>query len=126
MKVKHLLVLCAVGLLVALGLHQTYRTSPAVQAFDRAVSRLWNATSTAGSMETHKCVSASRVEYSSGKCPAGTVEKPMDGGAITVLPATPVPQPASTPASMPTVRDLLAPASGPDLTDERIKRAIGG
>jgi len=125
MKAKQVAVLVAAALLIALGLHQVYPTSAAVQSFDHAAARLWQA-AIPGNGAAHKCISASRVEYSSEKCPAGTLEKPISGGSMTVVPASPVPKPASAPASLPTVRDLLAPAGEPNLLDERIKQATGG
>ena len=125
MKAKPVVLLVAAALLIALGLHQACPDCAATQAFDRAVMRVRQAAA-AGSTEAHKCVSASRIEYSSGKCPAGTVEASITGGTMTVVPAAAVPKPASSAASVPTVRALLAPAGEPDLLDERIKRATGG
>jgi hypothetical protein len=43
----------------------------------------------------HKCRSGGRVDYSSDPCPPGSVEQPIKGGAVTVVPGQ---APASAPA----------------------------
>jgi len=48
----------------------------------------------------HKCRSGAKVDYSSDPCPPGSVEQPIKGGAVTVVPGQ-APAPASAPAEKP-------------------------
>ena len=129
MKRIPLQLLVGLSLLIAAGflLHRAYPDSSPARAFDRGLGALKQAVSShSGSTELHKCVSASRTEYSSGKCPPGGREMPLEGGAVTVVPGAPVAAPAASAASsMPTARDLLVKPEEPSLMDKRIERAVG-
>jgi len=48
----------------------------------------------------HKCRTGANVEYSNVPCPPGSVEQPIKGGAVTVMPGQ-APAPASAPAEKP-------------------------
>lgn len=71
----------------------------------------------------HKCLRGTVVQYSSAPCPAGSQEAAMTGGAVTVIAAPVAAAAASAPASLPTVRDLLAPPGEVDLQQRRIDQA---
>lgn len=72
----------------------------------------------------HKCVKGGAVHYSSAPCPAGSEEAAMTRGTVTVIAApAAAATPASASASLPTVRDLLAPPGEVDLQQRRIDRA---
>lgn len=70
-----------------------------------------------------KCVSGSAVEYTTGPCPPGSREVAMSGGTVTVVPGPAAALPASAPASLPTVRDLLVPPSKVDMQQQRVDQA---
>lgn len=71
----------------------------------------------------HKCVQGGAVEYSTAPCPAGSQEATITRGTVTVLAAPVAAAAASAPASLPTVRDLLAPPGEVDLQQRRVDQA---
>jgi len=71
----------------------------------------------------HKCVKGAAVQYSTTPCPSGSQEAAMTRGTVTVIAAPVAAAAASAPASLPTVRDLLAPPGEVDLQQRRIDQA---
>ena len=124
MQGKHLGWLGALSLMVAAVFYLAWPDSPPARALDRGWNALRQTVARSGGTEVHKCVSASQTVYSSDKCPSGSRELPVKQGTLTVVPATPVAAPASA-ASVPTLRDLLAPPGEPNLQEQRIERTIG-
>jgi len=114
--------LLAVALCLLLGLGLAYP--------EQARARLHQALETGralvpgrGVEAVHKCVRGAAVQYSSAPCPAGSEEAAMTRGTVTVIAAPVAAAAASAPASLPTVRDLLAPPGEVDLQQRRIDRA---
>lgn len=56
--------------------------------------------STAPPAGLHKCRSGAKIDYTNLPCPPGSVEEPIKGGAVTVLPGQ-AGAPASAPAEKP-------------------------
>jgi hypothetical protein len=52
-----------------------------------------------------KCIVNSKPVYTDGTCPAGSQERPITGGAVTVIKAPVMPRPAGTPAPAARVDD---------------------
>lgn len=75
-----------------------------------------------------KCLKGQQVLYTDGACPEGSQAQAVDGGAVTVVPgqrpALPA-LPALKAASVPTVREVLAPPGGTDLREQRMEKIIG-
>ena len=58
------------------------------------------AASTAPPAGLYKCRTGAKVEYSNVPCPPGSVEQPIKGGAVTVMPGqAPAQDPAAKPQS---------------------------
>jgi len=73
-----------------------------------------------GTEQVHKCRSANgQLLYSTEPCPAGSQAQPLQG-QVSVVPATPLPQPA---ASHP-LRQLNDPAEAAKLREQRMERVI--
>ena len=99
----------------------------------RSLRAKWDATptpslplvgSSAGNTTVHKCRSNSGLSYSTGKCPPGSTEEGMASDRVTSIS---MPKPAllpATPASLPTVRDLLVDPNGPDLKQMQMDRTL--
>jgi len=74
-----------------------------------------------------KCRQGTRLIYTNGECPRGSVEQAISGGAVTVVPAQ---KPDSAldgnlPAkAAPNLRDLLGKPQEGDLRDKRIEKAV--
>lgn len=109
-----------VALLAALGWawHDGRVAGPAVDALRRAIGP--------GAPEParlRKCVDAAgAATYTDGPCPAGSRALPVDGGSLTVLPAAPVPPPASAASARSLLRELAPGADGQTLKREHIDR----
>jgi hypothetical protein len=76
-----------------------------------------------GAADVYKCLVGTAVHYSTEPCPPGSQETAMTRGTVTVLAAPAAALPASAPASLPTVRDLLAPPGKVDMQEQRIDQA---
>ena len=70
-----------------------------------------------------KCVGASGVLYTTQNCPSGAREQPIDGGAVTVVPALVPAQRSDPPSAAPLLRSL-APADGTDLKERQMQRIV--
>ncbi len=69
----------------------------------------------------HKCVQGAQVLYTDGACPAGSRPQAVTAGAVTVVPG---PRAAARAASVPNVRELLAPQEETSMRDRMMDRAI--
>jgi hypothetical protein len=70
----------------------------------------------------HKCVQGTQVLYTDRPCPGGSQSQAVTG-ALTVVPGA---RAAVSAASVPNVRDLLAPKAEPSIRDKQMERAIDG
>ncbi|MBV8468603.1 MAG: hypothetical protein JOY60_01895 [Burkholderiaceae bacterium] len=80
--------------------------------------------SSAGNATVHKCRSNGGISYSTEKCPRGSTEDTLAPDRVTTVS---MPKPAllpATPASLPTVRDLLVNPNEPNLKQMEMDRAL--
>ncbi|MEJ6001292.1 hypothetical protein [Paucibacter soli] len=117
---RRTLILLVVALCVLLGLGLAYPEQARVRL--RQVLASGQALVPGRGVEAlHKCRVGATVEYRSAPCPAGSQEAAMTRGTVTVIAApAAAPKPAAAAASLPTVRDLLAPPGEVDLQQRRI------
>jgi len=72
-----------------------------------------------------KCRQGGKLLYTSDECPKGSVEQPISGGAVTVVPGqAPAPAPAA-PGGAPDLGKLMGKEAAGDLRDKRIDRETG-
>jgi len=75
----------------------------------------------------HKCRQGGKLVYTNGDCPPGSVEQPVSGGSVTVVPAQQAAESekkADAAAAPPDVRDLLGKAPERNLQKERLEKAV--
>lgn len=83
--------------------------------------------SPASSAPLRKCIRGQAVSYSNVACPPGHTEQAVGAAPVTVLPATPVPQPADAAASGPSsLHKALDITRDETLRDKAMERAING
>lgn len=73
-----------------------------------------------------KCVKGAEVTYTNARCPAGYAEQAVSGGAVTVVPGTPVPKPAAAGSGPSSLHKALDITRDDALRDKIMERQIEG
>jgi hypothetical protein len=71
-----------------------------------------------------KCRQGGKLLYTSDACPKGSVEQPISGGAVTVLPGQKSAE-APAPAGPPDLGKMMGKEAAGELRDKRIDRETG-
>lgn len=76
--------------------------------------------------ELRKCVKGQQVSYANVECPPGTKEQAVTGGAVTVVPGTPVARPAETASGPSALHKALDITRDDTLRDKIMERQMEG
>lgn len=122
-----------IGLLLAAVLGLAWQQREPLQAWlgssAARVQRLADAPSPgapAGAGGLRKCVKGQETLYTNDKCPSGYRDLAVTAGAVTVLPATPVPKPATASSGPSSLHKALDLTRDDTLRDKAIERAVEG
>ncbi len=76
--------------------------------------------------DLRKCVKGQQVSYANVECPPGHREQAVTAAPVTVLPATPVPKPATAASGPSALHKALDMTRDDGLKDKLIERAVEG
>lgn len=76
--------------------------------------------------ELRKCINGQQVSYSNVECPPGAREQAVTGGAVTVVPGTPVAKPAAASSGPSALHKALDITRDDTLHEKIMERQIEG